>query len=130
MTSQSASAANEELEEEIQRLLKEEYDEVPLWETALDPNGRRSMAFRRPKTGTVVTFFELNEQRWPRDAIMRNWFHRHDKILCWMLYEGVRPRILRMTLQLLSYPLMWICFGYNHLRLKWDMWKERRSQSN
>lgn len=130
MTSQDASAVNEELEKEIQKAMEEEYDTVPLWKTALDPYGRRSMAFRRQKTGRVVTFTELNEQRWAHDAIMRHWFNRHDKILCWMLYEGVRPGILRKTLQFLSYPLMWICLGYNHLRLSWDIWKESRSQSN
>lgn len=33
----------------------DEFDEVPLGRTAIDPYGRRSMAFRVKKTGQIIT---------------------------------------------------------------------------
>jgi hypothetical protein len=104
--------------------------EEPLGHTAIDPYGRRSMAYRRKATGEIVTQTELDEAR-IEDQPMKNFFRRQDAYMCFMLMEDVRSPRLRSFVQLLDLAFLmvpWLL--YNNLMLRWDMkMEERRKRS-
>lgn len=124
-TKQNMASSKESIPYDISntnQLNEDNFDEVPLWKTALDPYGRRSMAFRRKKTGKIVTATELNEEQ-STDRPILNYFRRQDRGLCWSLCESIRPGPLRTAVQWLSLPLMLVWIGYSHLMLRWDAWR-------
>lgn len=104
--------------------------EEPLGHTALDPYGRRSMAYRRKATGEIVTQTELDEAT-IEDQPMRNFFHRQDAYMCFMMMENVRSPRLRKAFQLVELAfLMMPWLIYNNLMLTWEIkMEERRERS-
>lgn len=99
---------------------------TPLFKTAIDPHGHRSMLFRIDKTGELMTFTEINERNLPPGGPMQGWFRRYDRFMCWMLFENIRPGRLRIACQYLCAPLVWGFLGYNQVRFHWDLWRWRR----
>lgn len=98
------------------------YDEIPLGTSTIDPYGRRSMAYRREVSGKTVTQTELDEERWtPRPT--RNYFRRQDVFMVLYCMEWIRPRLLKTALQVLSFPLIFVHMGVNHVMLRWDVWR-------
>ena len=104
--------------------------EVPLGHTAMDPYGRRSMAYRRKATGEIVTQTELDEAR-IEDKPMKNFFRRQDAYMCFAMMEDVRSPRLRSFLQWLDLAfLMMPWLLYTNLMLRWDVkMEERRKRS-
>lgn len=104
--------------------------EEPLGYTAIDPYGRRSMAYRRKATGEIVTQTELDEAT-IEDQPMRNFFHRQDAYMCFMMMENVRSPRLRKLFQLVELAfLMMPWLVYNNLMLTWEIkMEERRKRS-
>jgi len=104
--------------------------EEPLGYTAIDPYGRRSMAYRRKATGEIVTQTELDEAT-IEDRPTRNFFHRQDAHMCFMMMENVsspRLRSLFQFLDLVCLMMPWLI--YNNLMFRWDLkMEERRKRS-
>ena len=74
-------------------------DLIPLWQTAIEPYGRRSLAFRRGDIGEFTTLTEHMERSMPgpEDTLIRRHFRRLDEAMCWYLFEdwksdGFHPR--------------------------------------
>lgn len=104
--------------------------EEALGYTAIDPYGRRSMAYRIKATGEIVTQTQLNEAVIEGQA-ERNFFRRQDAFMCFMLMENIRSDRLRSFLgffALLFLMMPWV--GYTNLMIHWDMkMEERRKRS-
>lgn len=105
---------------------------TPLEQTALDRYGRRSMAYRHEKTGRIVTYTEITERTLdvPEDRVGQNImlrsFRRTNNMMCWSLFENVKPGLLRTALQYLSIPFMLLHVGYNQVRFMWETWRAGR----
>ena len=118
------------LSQERDTVKADEFEDVtPLDQTAIDPYGRRSMAYRQESTGKIVTYTEIME-RSPlepdtRDSqiIMRRFHRRFDVLMCWTLFEHTRPQILRSALRTLCVPFMFLYIGYMWTSFKVDCWR-------
>jgi hypothetical protein len=107
-----------------------EYDylEEPLGYTALDPYGRRSMAFRRKATGEIVTQTQLNEETMT-DRPMLDFFRRQDAFMCFMMFEDVRPSWLQSTMSLLCMLFLLMPFmAFSNIMVSWDKRQESRRE--
>lgn len=125
--------------------LDEEHE--PLARTAVDPRGRRSMAFREKKTGRIITRTRKQSLLPPLRASTnrtrntnevpeiieatatyppeRNWLRRTDRATCFTLFEGVESRALRTILWFTCSPLLMIyIMGYCYPRLRMETWME------
>lgn len=100
-------------------------DYVPIFGTALDRHGHRSIQLHNTKTGVNTTYSDLFSGTMAEDPAMRAWFSRLDKYFCWALHDHVRPQFLRTTLQYLSTPVFITLMGYSALRFRWDVWMGR-----
>ena len=107
-------------------------DVTPLDQTAIDTYGRRSMAYRQQSTGKIVTYTEIVERtlvtpdNLVAQNLMRRWFRRVDRLMCWALFEHVRPQILRSVLQTLSTPFMLLHLSYIIICFQVESWKAGR----
>ncbi|KAM0702034.1 hypothetical protein Q7P35_010944 [Cladosporium inversicolor] len=100
--------------------------EEPLGHTAIDPYGRRSMAYRRKATGEIVTQTELDEAT-IEDQPMRNFFRRQDAYMCFMMMEDIKSPRLRSFLQFLDLALLMVPWlVYNNLMCQWETKMEER----
>lgn len=55
----------------------------------------------------------------------RNWFRRADRVMCFVLFEGVRSPLAKEILGCLCLPFFLIyLFGYCNIRSRIDMWRE------
>jgi hypothetical protein len=107
-----------------------EYDylEEPLGHTALDPYGRRSMAFRRKATGEIVTQTQLNEEAITERPLL-NFFRRQDAFMCFMLFEDVRPAWLQSTMGLVCLLFLLMPYmAWANVMVRWDVRRERRRE--
>lgn len=104
--------------------------EEPLGYTAIDPYGRRSMAFRRKATGEIVTQTELDEATIEGQA-MQNFFRRQDACMCFLLMENIESKRLRDFFGFLALVFLMVPWlGYSNLMVHWDMkMEERRKRS-
>jgi hypothetical protein len=100
--------------------------EEALGHTAIDPYGRRSMAYRRKATGEIVTQTELDEAT-VEGQPMKNFFRRQDAYMCLMMTEDVRSPRLRSFLQFLTLAFLMVLWSvYSNLMLIWDVKTEKR----
>jgi hypothetical protein len=124
---------------------EEEFEEEPLDRTAIDPYGRRSMAFRVKKTGQIITrtgkqslhFLLTRCLDWRRNANevlelteamtryqpMRNYLRRLDRGMVFMHWKGVQFKspLLNKTLAIVGLPFIFLyMFGYCFTRLMID----------
>ena len=101
-------------------------DLIPLWQSAIDSSGRRSLAFRRGDTGELTTWSEIYERNMPspEEALMRRYFRRLDGAMCWFLFEDWKYGWARSLLQFFCLPLLFPILGYIDLRTRWDIWRQ------
>lgn len=105
-------------------------DFVAEWKTAIDPEGRRSMSLRSTTTGEQICFTRMindgmvdqTRSAQHRKAAWRA-FRGLDKTMCWFMFEGVRPGVLRSGLQILCFPFALLRLAFVHLRSSWEFWR-------
>ncbi|GAB7327712.1 hypothetical protein MBLNU13_g11534t1 [Cladosporium sp. NU13] len=92
--------------------------EEPLGHTAIDPYGRRSMAYSRKEAGEIITQTELDKAR-IEDQPMKNFFRRQDAYMCFTMMEDIRSPRLRSFFQWMDLAFLmvpWLL--YNNLMLR------------
>lgn len=103
-------------------------DLIPLFKSAIAPDGDRSMAYIRCDPGEPTTAAESWEQSMPGpdNLVMRRHVRRMDKAMCWFFFENWRSGRVRSILQFVCLPLLIIRIGASYLRFGWELRQQRR----
>ena len=96
-------------------------DTIPLWRSAVDPYGRRSMAFQR-SNGEITTWTEMWEMTapgpGPEDTAVRECQRQLDDLMCWFMFEDWKSTRVRSALQCVCMPIFLLRIGLFLLRLR------------